>query len=337
MAGRTSLRRNPTRFHFQLVYWEGIVLQNKQVAVIGTVFVDCKGFAADSYVPQGRNLGAVRFVHGGVGRNVAENMALLGLPVSLVSSVDRTALGSEVRRRLQDSGVDTSCLVDMDGRGMGMWLAVLDGRGELAGSISQMPDLTGMRGSIDQDGTNIMNKSSHVALELDLDEYITTQSLRLAKDMDRPVFGLPGNLDIVLRRPDVLDGLECFICNHVEIGRLVDRDFESTDINAILDLLPNWTRRHGLRSAVVTLGPDGAVYFEARTGNSGHEPACRVDVTDTCGAGDAFFSGCVYGQIQGWGLPESVRYGTRAAACTIQSSENNCCELQSAIARLDVL
>ena len=307
-------------------------MDTQQVLVIGTVFVDCKGYAADSYVPLGRNLGSVRFVHGGVGRNVAENIGLLGLPVSLVSSVDKTALGVEVRRRLSASGVDTSNMAEMDALGMGMWLVVLDGRGELAGSISQMPDLTGMRQTINDHGPEIFKNSSHIALEIDLDEHIAAQSLRLARENGRPVYGLPGNLDVVMRRPDLLEGMESFICNHVELGRLNAREFQTGDIAEMTEILPEWAGRMGLRNAVVTLGPDGAIYFESKTKETGHEPACRVEVCDTCGAGDAFFAGCVYGQIQGWALAESVRFGNRAAACTIQSSENNCpgllCEIE---------
>ena len=46
------------------------------MVVIGTVFVDIKGFPDDLYIPEGRNAGRVEIVHGGVGRNVAEDIAL---------------------------------------------------------------------------------------------------------------------------------------------------------------------------------------------------------------------------------------------------------------------
>ena len=122
------------------------------IAVFGTVFVDCKGFAAARYVPTGRNVGSVRFVHGGVGRNVAENLGQMGLPVSLVSSVDRGAMGADVIGRLGKSGVDTSFMAVLDESGMGMWLAVMDEWGDLAGSISQMPDLRGIEDVVEYRG-----------------------------------------------------------------------------------------------------------------------------------------------------------------------------------------
>ena len=102
---------------------------------MGTVFVDCKGFSAVHYDPQGRNVGSVKFVHGGVGRNVAENIGRLGLPTSLVSSVDKGSIGNDVVDRLAASGVGSAFLARTDTGGMGMWLAVMDENGELAGSI----------------------------------------------------------------------------------------------------------------------------------------------------------------------------------------------------------
>jgi len=302
------------------------------VGVVGTVFVDCKGFAAANYVPLGRNVGSVRFVHGGVGRNVAENLAQLGLPVSLVSSIDRGAIGADVAVRLAAAGVDTAFLAEMDKCGMGMWLAVMDGQGELAGSISQMPNLQGMADMIDQRGADLINRVTHIALELDLNETITKQVLKLARGKKLPVYGLPGNLSVILNTPEVLDGLSCFICNHIEAGRLCGTELDENEPAHVLDRLPSFARERNLESVVVTLGPCGCAFLDVRTGESGIQPAMKVNVVDTCGAGDAFFSGTMAGLVRGETLTQAVVTGTRAAACTIQSAENSCPSLGAQMA-----
>jgi pseudouridine kinase len=53
-------------------------------AVFGVVFVDLKGFPDNEYNPRGRNVGRVQVVHGGVSRNVAENLANVGCSVEFV-------------------------------------------------------------------------------------------------------------------------------------------------------------------------------------------------------------------------------------------------------------
>ena len=302
-----------------------------KIAVVGTVFVDCKGFAANRYVALGRNVGSVRFVHGGVGRNVAENIARLGLPVCLVSSVDNGPIGSDVVDRLNRLGVDNSYLARLDSSGMGMWLAVLDEQGELAGSISQMPDLRGMENMIALRGKELMEECSHIAIELDLNEKITRRVLALARQHNRPVYGLPGNLEIVCAAPDVLNGLACFICNQIELGRLCGEEFAETDLEGVTGRLPRFADENRLQSVVVTLGAQGCVWFDQKTRKTGYQPACKVKVVDTCGAGDAFFAGTLDQLARGLSLEEAVVQGCRVAACTIQSAENNCLTLAESL------
>lgn len=303
------------------------------IIVVGTVFVDCKGFSAVRYDPHGRNVGSVKFVHGGVGRNVAENIGRLGLPTSLVSSVDKGSIGNDVVERLTASGVGASYLARTDTGGMGMWLAVMDENGELAGSISQMPDLQGMENSLSLMGDAMMEQATHVALELDLNERITRQVLKLAKKKSKPVYGLPGNLEVVMKAPDVLDGLALFVCNHIELGRLCGEELGDSDADKILAKLPEVTGKFGLQALVVTLGARGSVYYDAAAGERGFQPALPVKVIDTCGAGDAFFSGALAGLARGETLATAVVTGTAVAACTIQSPENNCVQLAEQLAQ----
>ena len=77
------------------------------IAVVGNVFVDIKGFPDDNYIPGGRNAGKVEIVHGGVGRNVAEDIANIELRPRFVSMVDDTPEGEEVLRKLKNHKVNT--------------------------------------------------------------------------------------------------------------------------------------------------------------------------------------------------------------------------------------
>ncbi|GBG57976.1 carbohydrate kinase [Sporomusaceae bacterium FL31] len=78
---------------------------------------------------------------------------------------------------------------------------------------------------------------------------------------------------------------------------------------------------------VITLGSKGAIYYNISSNKLGYQPVVPVEVVDTSGAGDAFFSGTVMGLIKGRPLAEAVIYGTKVAAWTIESDENTCAEL----------
>ena len=137
------------------------------IVVVGAVFVDVKGFPEDLYLPTGRNAGEIKFVHGGVGRNVAEDIANVELRPTFVSLVDDSAQGEEVLRKLQRHKVNTDYIRAVPS-GMGMWLAVFDQTGDLAGSISQRPDLNHICDILDEKGDEIFKNADSVVIEADI-------------------------------------------------------------------------------------------------------------------------------------------------------------------------
>lgn len=100
------------------------------IVVFGAVFVDIKGFPDDIYIPDGRNVGHVEYIHGGVSRNVVEDIANIELRPTFVSIVDDSALGQDVVRKLNNHKVNTDYVLTIPG-GMGTWLAVFDHSGNL--------------------------------------------------------------------------------------------------------------------------------------------------------------------------------------------------------------
>lgn len=304
-------------------------MEQLYATVIGTVFIDCKGFPFNTYMPTGRNLGRIQFVHGGVGRNIAENLGLMGVEARLVSSVDNSGLGLEVLQRLESSGVATDYMTKAEQEGMGMWMAVLDEHGDLAGSISQMPDLSAMAATFAKQGAAIVSSSSHILLELDLNAELSASVLELAEKQNKPVYGIPGNLDVIMQQPKLLSKLSCFICNHIEAERLLGRSF--IDLNESDRLVTIRELAHSLElpQLVVTLGAEGSVYFDGTTGEAGVQDVYPVTVEDSSGAGDAYFSGTVMGLMRGLPLRQAVICGTKVAGWTIESPENNCKTLRS--------
>ena len=88
------------------------------IVVIGASFVDIKGYPESNFIPAGRNAGRVEQVHGGVGRNVAEDIANVELRPTFVSLVDGSGAGTDVVKKLQSHKVNTDYIrVTKDGMG----------------------------------------------------------------------------------------------------------------------------------------------------------------------------------------------------------------------------
>ena len=141
------------------------------IVVVGNVFVDIKGFPDDLYIPTGRNAGRVEIVHGGVGRNVVEDIANVELRPVFVSMVDDSAEGEGVLRKLKNHKVNTD-YVAVTPDGMGMWLAVFNQYGDVAGSISKRPNMEPLRRLLEEKGDEIFKDADSIVLEIDLDKDI---------------------------------------------------------------------------------------------------------------------------------------------------------------------
>ena len=129
-----------------------MAIQKNGIIVLGAVFVDIKGFPEGAYIPDGRNAGKVKYVHGGVSRNVVEDIANIELRPTYLGIVDDSALGEDVLRKLERHKVNVSYMQRIP-NGMGTWLAVFDQNGDVAGSISQRPNLDSLLTLLEEKGS----------------------------------------------------------------------------------------------------------------------------------------------------------------------------------------
>ena len=296
------------------------------IVVLGAVFVDIKGFPDDLYSPTGRNAGTVETVHGGVGRNVAEDIANLGLRPVLLSMVDDTAAGEEVLRKLDEHEVDTEYMISKPD-GMGLWLAVFDNNGELAGSISKRPKLDELADLIDEKGDEIFRNADSIVLEIDLDEAIVSRVFQYARRYGIKIYALVSNMVIAAQRRELLQEVDCFICNLEEAEILFVDRLEDLEPEKLAEEMVQRIENAQISSIVVTLGSRGSVYA-SRDGEHGYYPPETVTVRDTTGAGDAFCAGLTVGLTYGKSIREAVEIGTRLAASVITISENTCPKFQ---------
>ena len=292
------------------------------IVVIGDVFIDIKGYSLSPYIPQGRNAGTVMQIHGGVARNVAENIANIELKPTFISAVDNNAMGDDVIQKLNRHKVETKYMKKVE-NGMGTWLAVFDHEGDVVASISKRPDHKPIEQILDEFGDEIFKDADSIAIEIDTDKEIVKKTFNYAEKYGKKVYALVSNMTIAIERRDFLRRTACFVCNQQEAGILFSEDYEHVTPDEMMKVLPERIRLAKIPQMVVTMGGEGAVYAD-QEGNTGFYPALKVDVVDTTGAGDAFFSGVCIGLTYGKTLRESCAIGTRLASTVICTSENIC-------------
>lgn len=292
------------------------------ILVIGAAFVDIKGFPQDIYIPNGRNVGRIEYIHGGVARNVVEDIANIELRPTYLGIVDNSPMGRDVLQKLQNHKVNTEYVLTIPD-GMGTWLAVFDNNGDVAGSISKRPNMLPLVVQLKARGDELFSRVDSVVLEVDLDKEIVKEVIALAARHHVKLFGLVSNMSIAAERRDFLQKFDCFICNQQEAGLLFLEDYSQHTPEELRDVLYEKVVNAQIPAMVVTMGAKGAVYADL-SGNKGICPARNVHVKDTTGAGDAFCAGVSIGLTYGKDLPGAIEIGSHLAASVITSSENVC-------------
>lgn len=292
------------------------------ILVVGTIFLDVKGFPLETYIPDGRNAGRVEYVHGGVARNVVEDIANVELKPVFLSMVDDTPMGSDVLEKLKRHKVNCEHVL-VEPNGMGPWLAVFDNNGDVAGSISKRPLVRALVDYVDRQGDEIFKGIDSVVLQMDLERDLVKKIINLAEKHKAKIYGIISNMSIAVERRDFIKKLDCFVCNQHEAGLLFIDDYSECTMEEMKDILLEKIRSANITSMVVTMGSKGSVYA-TMSGESGICPSKKVRVIDTTGAGDSFVAGVAMGLTYGKSLHEACEIGTKLAASVITSVENVC-------------
>ena len=292
------------------------------IVVIGAVFVDIKGYPEANFIPTGRNAGKVETVHGGVGRNVAEDIANCELRPTFISLVDQTGAGADVIKKLRNHKVNTDYIWTTKD-GMGTWVAVFDNDGDVFASISKRPNLMPIVDILEKHGDEIFANADSIVCEIDIDKEIVKRVFKLAKKYGKKVYSVVGNMSIALERRDFLKSIDCFVCNVQEAGLLFFDDYSHKTVEEMVEIVSQKVIAAQIPSMIVTMGGDGAVYASLE-GDKGFCPARRVEVKDTTGAGDSFCAGVAIGLTYGKTLAEACGIGAHLAASVIVTSESVC-------------
>jgi pseudouridine kinase len=291
--------------------------QPSHLLVIGAASIDTKGRADKPIQASTSTPGAIRVSVGGVGRNIAENLARLGERVVLLSAVGDDGSGRRILQQARERGIDVShVLVDPNHR-TAAYLAVLDETGNLAMSIDDMqisPDL--LTPSFIYRHRALFRDAQMVALDANLTPATLRTIFRLAHRYELPVCADPTSAtlaphlrphlaELMLVTPDAAEAQA--LCG-IEV---VDRESALVAAQELVGL--------GVRTALVTLGATGLVY--ATSQESGHVPALTRDIIELTGAGDALTAAVIFGLLNDFAVSEAVRLGASAAALTLQSRE----------------
>ena len=292
------------------------------VTVVGGANIDIKVAIKGATIPATSNPGMATMSLGGVGRNIAHNLARLDIAVKLISAVGHDPEGDRLLDETAAAGVDVAA-VRRGGGNTGVYAAVLDRDGELVIGVSAM-DITAQ---ITQRALSRCRAEVEGAAFLVADCNLERASLQwlqeCAKQNDIPFLVEPVSavkvekLNAILRRGA---GIHSVTPNQLQLGVLTGSDLKTVEA----------TRRaarrlhdRGVANVLVGLGPDGAL-LSAREDDEirqHHIPAAQAKPQDVTGGGDAHVAGYVAGLVAGMKPLQAALLGQAAAGLAVGSAE----------------
>lgn len=279
--------------------------------VIGGANVDVKGRSDETFIAGTSNIGRVVTTPGGVGRNIAHNLAQLGIGVALIAAVGDDANGQLIAEATAGAGVDCRRLIRV-GLPTGTYLAIVDHRGEMVAAVNDM------RASDALTPERIAPYADELAraelLVADCNIPVDTLQWLAAFARDRRVRLLvePVSVPKAQKLMSLPKGTGVYAAtpNRQQLHAMAGVDDDAAAIAAL--------HARGIANLVVHCGADGALVSDG-AGLVQVPAAARAAVADVTGAGDAAVAGLAFGLIEGLLLAEAAVLGQRAAALKLSS------------------
>lgn len=288
----------------------------KRVAVIGGVNMDVGGSPFTKLVMRDSNPGLIAARPGGVGRNIAHDLCLLGLEVSFVTALGEDAYGESLLKSCRELGMDMSLARVMPDKSTSTYLYITDEKGDMTVAVADM-EITKCI-TADFLRTYMDELSSFDAVVLDANLEAETIEFA-ARNITAPLYADPVSTAKSVRFLPVLDCLAAFKPNIYEAERLTGEQEPERAARALI--------KAGVKRVFISLGSDGILAAE---GDSLiRQPCERVDVVNTTGAGDAVTAAVVWAGLNGLVLERAAKAAVRAGAITAAYPGANSPELSA--------
>lgn len=283
-------------------------MENKTVIVIGAVNMDICGRPAKPLVAGDSNPGSISMSPGGVGRNIAHNLSLLGLNVKFIAAVGTDAFGEGIMQSCRELGFDMHLCRRIRGGHTSCYLYITDEKGEMQLGVSD----TDIAGSITPEYLysclNEINRADAVVVDANL----TEETLYwIGQHVTAPLYADPVSTAKANRLKPLLPYLYAFKPNAIEAMSMTG---ESTSLRAAEALMAQ-----GVKRIFVSLGSDGIVAAEG--GSVIKLPCIKTEIVNTTGCGDAATAAIVWAGVNGADLDESAEAAMKAATLTLQCAE----------------
>ena len=320
LADKLGITRSSVAVHISnlikkgCIAGKGYVLRTGSYAVVvGGVNMDIGGSSLAPLVDGDSNPGRVRMSLGGVGRNIAHNLSLLGIDVRLLTAYGDDLYGQKIAAACSELGIDMSHALRLSGEATSTYLYITDPQGEMALAVSDMRICDRITPAYLASNLALLQNAQVIVC----DTNIPAESLiYLAENCNVPIFCDPVSTVKAEKLRPILGKLHTLKPNRLEAELLSGVPIrEKADVEKAAQALLDT----GLRRVFISLGADGC-YGATHNGDL-WMPNFPVNMVNTTGCGDAFMAAIVWAYLEGTKLEGTLLAGLAASSIAIETTE----------------
>lgn len=282
-----------------------------RITVIGAANVDITASPIGRYVPCDSNPSRVEIAFGGVGRNIAHNLCLMGEQVRLFTVFGDDSIALSLRDDCRRVGMTVDPILEVAGARSNYFICVNDHNGEMQAGAADMELMSHLTTEMVETYIDSINASDAVVTDCNLSEDVLRY---LAERCAVPLYvdatsaakamKIKAMLDVSRSMPIIVK------VNQLEAVAL-------SGIKGDVEAMARWFVEKGVTRIYITMGARGVYCHD---GSQSHvEPSQAVTVVNATGAGDAFMAAVVHAELSGATMQEVCTMGVKAAALALQS------------------
>lgn len=284
-----------------------------KVYVIGGANIDISGKAEASLKLKDSNPGSISLSYGGVARNIAENLARLGIRVNFVSAFSDDLMSIAMLKHLYSLKIDTSNSLIIKNANTSTYLALLSKDNDMAVAISDTSILKNLNVSYIKPIISKIKKDDILVIDTNLDSKVLEY---IFKNTKGKIFVDPISTAKVKKIKPFLSKIYAIKPNVFEaeelIGKKITTNKEVIKTAKILNT-------SGVTKSFISLGKMGA--YALVNGEGIFIRTGKISIKSATGAGDAFMAGLVVSEIRNYSLLQTLRYATGCSMIALASDK----------------
>ena len=287
-----------------------IVKEGEYVSIVGGANVDIQGFPKEKFILKDSNPGYVKTSLGGVGRNIGENLARLGVYTKLITVIGDDANGNNILENARSVGLDMEHSMKLKEDSTSTYLALLNEKGDMEAAVSSMDIFDNMTVNFIEDKKAIIENSKVCVIDTNIPQDVIKFIITNFK-------GVPFFLDTVStskarKVKDVIGYFHTIKPNKYEAELLSGMEINSKDdVKKAAEIFLD----KGVKRVFITLGEKGVYYNDGVNENFIKNP--KVNIVSATGAGDAFDAGLVYCYLNDFNIEKTAYFSMAASILTL--------------------